>query len=103
MRGNSEVRRVRLKDGVLRHQTERADLTPVASDHSDIHDAADPDRDVVAEPHARRSDDASLDGMAGDVRVGANDDVITELEQVVITERKSIDVHPAAEARTAEA
>jgi putative phosphoribosyl transferase len=73
---------------VLRHQTERADLTPVASDHSDIHDAADPDRDLVAEPNARRSDDASLDGMAGDVRVGANDDVIIELEQVVITERR---------------
>jgi hypothetical protein len=53
------------------------------------------DRDIPAQAHSARLDDAVLHRVTGEVNRVADDDVVAELEQVVVHDREAVHVDPA--------
>jgi len=78
---------------VLRHQGEGADLAAVADFDVDVDNAAKPDGDVRSDAHTSGFDDAAFNSVTGNVHVGADDDVVADIQQIVIGNRQCVDEH----------
>src|SRR5690606_391927 len=91
-----------LEHGVLRHHAERPDLAPVARNDANPDDASESDGDAPPDPHVAGLHDTAFDGVSREVNALADDDPVTELEQVVVGERHAVDVHALPDACTVE-
>ena len=99
---NSDIHSAGLEGHVLGNKAERPYLTVCTDRHPDIDDAPDAHRDARPEPDGCRFDDTPFNRVSGNVRVGANDHVVAEFEQVVVTHRKAVDINTSSDPRATE-
>lgn len=91
-----------VEPGVLGYEAQRTDLAARSDDDADVHDGSEPDRDAALEADLGGLDDARLDGVAGQVHLAADHDVVADLEKIVVADEERVHVDALADARAIE-
>ncbi len=82
------------------HEAQSPNLTAITGFDANLEHAPQSDGDVVAEPKRRRLHAPPFYCVPRQVHIIANHDVVAELEQVVVGQRETVDIHPASQAST---
>jgi hypothetical protein len=82
--GNAGVHRFSFQSSVFGHKAQGSQLAAITDFDADLQDASQPNRDIPAQTKRGRLYDAAFDGVAREVNVVSNHDIVAEFEQVAV-------------------